>query len=253
MILHIMMKSSLALLLGLQVVSFQMCQSAAAIEEKRTQTRSIDTKKVMTQPLKLLPVDEGPTDPSFAEFRRGLLTALQNQDERFVLSILDDRIINGHDTERGSEQFRKQWELDQPDSMMWDILTEVLKLGGSFRGTKEGREFCAPYVMSTWPSVWDKLPEYSDFLEYYVITAKDLPMRAEPNSNSATVATLTYDVVKIPHSSSFNDRSGWTKVTTVTGQEGYVPYEYVRSAGQHHACFKKIRGQWLMTVFAALE
>jgi hypothetical protein len=254
MIPHIMLRSSLVLMLGLQVLSLQMCQSVAAVDDKSGQAISTDSKKVTVEPIKLVPVDEGPEDPSFAAFRRELLTALQTRDERFVLSIVDPNIKNGSDTERGLAELRKLWELDQPDSALWDELTTVLKMGGSFRLSKEeGKEFCAPYVTSEWPTVFDKLPQDA-FLSYYVITEKDLAMRAEPNSNAPMVATLTYDVVKVD--SALNEpteRSGFMRIITLNGQVGYVPDETVRSASEHHAVFKKVKGKWLMTVFAAIE
>lgn len=254
MIPHIMLRTSLALLLGLQVVSFQMCQSAAAIDDKSQQAIAAASKRVAAEPIKLIPVDEGPEDPSFAEFRRDLLIALQNRDEPVLLSILDKNIRNAHDGERGLAEFRKMWELDQTDSAIWDELTTVLKMGGSFRLSKEeGKEFCAPYVTSEWPTVWDKIDLNADTVEYFVVIDKDVAMRSEPNSNAPTVATLTYDVVAFDLRAPRDERSGWMKVTTLTGQAGYVPDKSLRSASQHHAIFKKVKGKWMMTVFAAIE
>lgn len=254
MIPHIMLKSSLVLLLSLPVVSCQMYPSAKAFDDKGGQAIAAASKKVAAEPVKLIPVDEGPEDPSFAEFRRDLLVALQTHDERFVLSILDKNIRNAQDGERGLAEFKKLWEFDQPDSAFWDELTTVLKMGGSFRLSKdEGKEFCAPYVTCEWSTVWNKVDLNADAVEYFVVTDKDVAMRSEPNANAPTVTTLTYDVVAFKLRATYDESSGWMKVTTLAGQDGYVPDKSLRSASQHHAIFKKVKGKWMMTVFAAIE
>src|SRR6184192_2390203 len=95
---------------GALVLQFgcQMSQSANT-ETRKEQRFGNDTKRVAAVSVKLLPVDEGPQDSSFADFRDKLLTAVKSHDVEFVLSILDGKIINGSDTERGVREFKTHW------------------------------------------------------------------------------------------------------------------------------------------------
>jgi hypothetical protein len=236
----------------------QMSQSANPQNEKNAQSLGTQAKVVSAQPIKLLPTDDASQDPFFAEFRNQLLKAARNHDVNFVISILDPNVKNGSDTERGITQFKNQWQLDQRDSRLWEVLTTILAMGGSFRANDGAREFCAPYVTSKWPAVVSQLPQRADPLDYQVITDNEVAMKSQPNSSATTLAVLSYDVVKVSSASvattpSSGNSSNWMKITTLAGQDGYVPDKYVRSATDYHACFKKVDAKWFMNELAALE
>lgn len=210
------------------------------------------------QALKLYPIDEGSQDTSFEVFRKKLLEATRKHDGNFVLSILEPKIINSSDGVRGIEEFKETWKIDQPDSRLWETLTDTLSLGGTFSPGTGHKEFCAPYVTTRWQEIVSELPKNADPLDYQVIIEKDVALRSAPNSIASTVENLSYDVVKVdPDGSvlegSHADGITWAKISTITGKEGYVLDKYIRSPSDYQACFSKIDGKWLMTILAARE
>jgi len=248
-ILGFMVGAALVLQIGCQISQSANTRDGQNVRHFASETR------VAAQPIKLFPVDEGLKNPSFADFRDKLLTAVKNHDTEFVLSVLDRNIINGSDTEPGIKEFRTQWQLDQREGKLWETLLTILTMGGSFRAIEGNQEFCAPYVTSKWPTIVSQLPAGADPLDYQVIIAKDVAMKAEPNSTAATLGTLTYDVVKVNSLAPTPEIKSlcWMRITTLTGQEGYVPDKYIRSATDYHACFKRVGSKWYMTELAALE
>jgi len=232
------------------------CQtSQSANSETRKEPRlGNETKGVAAESVKLLPVDEGSQDSSFVAFRNRLLTAVKTHDVAFVLSSLDQNIVNGSDAEHGLREFKNQWQLDLGEERLWETLATILGMGGSFRVSEGHKEFCAPYVTSKWPTVVSQLPQGADPLDYQVIIDRDVALKAEPNSNAPTAATLTYDVVRVvPAPPKSGNSSSWMKIATLAGQEGFVSDKYIRSATDYHACFKRVGRKWLMTELAALE
>jgi hypothetical protein len=203
--------------------------------------------------IKLYPIDEGQRDTSFVDFRNRLLKAAREHDAAFILSVLHPRIINSSDGEGGVREFKHQWKLDRLDSRLWETLTTVVSMGGSFRINDGHKEFCAPYVTSQWPSVVSQLPKSADPLDYAVITGKDVAVRTAPNPTASLVTTLSYDVVKVHAEGSPANASFWMKITTLNGEEGYVLDKNVRSAGDYQACFEKVGEQWMMTELASRE
>ena len=194
---------------------------------------------------KLLPVDEGVRDPSFKAFRDGLLEALRRRDKKFVLSILDPKIRLSFGDDSGVEDFKKYWKIESANSELWDELSTVLSLGGTFDTSGGQRLFCAPYTYS-------RFPEDLDAFEYAPITGKDVRVRARPGASSRVVATLSYSIVRAEFSGTDGGRSsGWVKIVTPDGKPGYVSDKYIRSPVDYRACFRKARGKWLMTLFVA--
>jgi len=207
--------------------------------------------------IKLYPLDEGQQDRSFSEFRSKLLRSVREYDTTFILSILDRGIINSSDGERGLKAFRTQWHIDQPESRLWETLTKILLMGGSFRIHDGNKEFCAPYITSQWRNVVSQLPRNADPLNYQVITDKDVSMRSGPNPTAPAVTSLSYDVVRVHSDSVFQqnqtDGTTWLKIMTFDGKQGYVLDKYVRSPTDYQACFKKVGDHWFMTELAARE
>src|SRR5687768_12172923 len=79
------------------------------------------------QTRKLYPVDEGRKDPSFQAFRQRLVAALRRGDRRFVLSIVDPKIVPSFGDETGGiRAFKKLWNLDERDSKGWNRLRDRL-------------------------------------------------------------------------------------------------------------------------------
>ena len=195
------------------------------------------------QEVKLLPVDEGAHDPSWASFKARLLEALAKRDQKFVLGIVDARIRNtlGPD---GSAEFRKLWQPHAADSPLWVELPKLLFLGGVFVKRDQGvHEFCAPYVRFKWP---DNAPADASG----AIIVADALMKAKPSAAAETLHTLSHDLVKVLNWEVADDdrenKQQWVRIQTRAGT-GFVPEEQIRSPLEHRACFAKKGASWRMT------
>jgi len=194
---------------------------------------------------KLYPVDEGRNDASFNVFRERLLKALRERDKKHLLSVIDPQIKWSFGGDDGIREFRRHWKLDGGDSKLWGELIDVLSLGGTFSTSGGRKEFWAPYTFSKFP---DDLAAF----EYAAIVGKDVRVRARPSGDAPAVAMLSYDLVKAEFSeNSGAGAPGWAKVTAPSGKQGYVTRKFVRSPVDYRACFRNVKGKWLMTVFIA--
>jgi hypothetical protein len=199
-----------------------------------------------SEPKKLSPSDEAAKDASWINFRKRLLTALEKHDRAFVLSILDRNIRNPLDAPRGIAAFRKQWDFDADDSPLWRELPAALFLGSAWLKPEKGpRQLCAPYVAVKWP-------EDVDPFDYGAITAREALVKAAPSSNSATLATLGYDIVPVTDwevvDQAPEGKQKWVKIR-LKGADAYVPEEQIRSPIEHRACFVKTENGWRMIAF----
>jgi|SRR5262245_22979857 len=195
----------------------------------------------MAQVGKLYPVDEGPKDPSFQEFRGKLIEAAKNRDAKFVLSILDPKILNSFGGDGGVKEFREQWKPDRPDSDLWDVLVKILSMGGSFGKN----EFCAPYVFS-------KFPELDPF-EHSAIIGEQVRVREQPDLTSPVIASLSYDIVAItePFEPIKKDGHSWIAIKLSNGKSGFVSEQFIRSPIDYRACFTKKNGKWRLKTLVA--
>lgn len=196
--------------------------------------------------MKLLPVDDAAKDPSWVSFRKRLLDALGRRDRKFVLSVIDRNIRNSLDTPRGIAAFRKQWDFDSDDSSIWRELPSALFLGAAWLKPEKGpRQLCAPYVAAKWP-------EDVDPFDHGAITAKEALVKAAPSAESATLATLSYDLVpvadwEVPDQAKETSQK-WVKIR-FRDKDGFVPEEQIRSPIEHRACFIKTESGWRMIAF----
>ena len=198
---------------------------------------------VLSQSAKLQPVDEATKDPSFFAFRARLLSALARKDVNYLISILDPQIKTDFGGGGGVADFKKAWRPERSNSQIWSELVSVLALGGSF----DKGSFSAPYVYS-------KFPDEFDAYEYRAVIEDGVRVRREPNTTSAVIKTLSFDIVKVvvdtPNENSAVKRQ-WLTVELGDGQKGFMAKEYLRSPIDYRAIFEKKNGKWLMTAFVA--
>lgn len=195
------------------------------------------------QGMKLPPVDEGATDATWPRFKARLLDALARRNPQFLLGIVDPKIRNTSGTD-GVAEFKKLWEPQSATSPLWVELPKLLFLGGVFvKRDKKVVEFCAPYVYYKWP-------ENAGDDASGAIIAKETLMKARPAANSATLLTLSYDLVQVVDwevaDENKENPQKWIKLKTNTG-EGYVPEEHARSPLEYRACFVNSGARWGMT------
>jgi len=194
---------------------------------------------------KLYPIDEAPKDPSFQAFRTRLIEAVKNRDAKFILSILDPKILNSFGGDGGVKEFKEMWTPDNPNSELWDILIGVLSMGGSFN-LKNKNEFCAPYVYSQFPEL--------DAFDHSVIIGEQIRVREQPGLTSPAVATLSYDIVAVADPSTEpveKDGHSWIAIKLSNGKTGFVSKQFIRSPIDYRACFTKKRGMWGMVTLVA--
>lgn len=195
---------------------------------------------------RLLPVDEAANDASWVSFRSRLLAAIEKRDRKFLLSVVDREIRNSMEARRGVDTFRRIWNLDGDDSTLWRELPAALFLGSAWHKPAKGpRELCAPYVAIKWPS-------HLNPFDYGAIVAREALAKAEPSADSATLATLSYDLVvvtdwELPDKSP-QARQRWVRIR-LGDRDGYVPEEQIRSPIEHRACFVRTDAGWRMVAF----
>ena len=197
-------------------------------------------------PRKLVLVDEGAGDVSWLRFKKRLADAIERRDKQFLLSILDQNIRNQSEKTRGIAEFRKQWELDTPDTAVWRELRTALQLGAAYIRRDNRAELCAPYVLAKWP------PDVEPFT-HGVVIARDSTVQSEPSLGSASLGRLSYDIVNVTDwevdDRSPNSRQKWTRIR-FRERDGYLLEEHVRSPIEQAACFVKSGANWRMTAFA---
>lgn len=204
----------------------------------------------------MLPVDEGFNDASFEKFRNRLLAAAKRRDTQFILSVLDEQVRLGGGGHRGVADFREQWRPEQKNSRLWQELTDILSLGGSFETSQGETRFCAPYVTSRWRYIVEEFPDHSDAYTYAAVVKKNVKVRSKPSADAPVLTTLSFNVVKVNYDDSVNDESQedgfkWVKIDLPAAGHGYVSGDDVRSPIDYSACFKKTGGRWVMVSFAA--
>lgn len=201
---------------------------------------------------KLNPVDEGPIDTLFFLFRENLKNTIRQKNVFGLLDAVDENIKNGFGDDNGFAAFVTQWALDKPetaaDSKLWQILAEVLDLGGVFRDNQ--RTFLANYVSATWP------PDYDGY-EYGSIIGSGVRLRSAPNLQSRTIISVSYDVVKILERTEKEETIGgetfpWVKLALLDGKEGFVYGKFLGSPVGYRAGFeRKANGKWQMVFLLA--
>ena len=211
---------------------------------------------------KLLPVDEGATDPTWVQFRAGLLESLRRGDRRLLAGVIDGNILNPLEAPRGIASFRKLWDFDgeakdvkdNKDAMLLQELSVVLQLGSAwYQPKKSPRLLCAPYVALKWP-LNDVDPYHSG-----AIVVKDALVKDAPSHSSATLGNLSYDIIGVRDwevaDREEQQQQRWVKVRYGNpGRDGYVPAEHIRSAIEYRACFAKTPVGWrLMEYVLGIE
>ncbi len=196
---------------------------------------------------RLEPVDEAARDPSWVSFRNQLLNAVESRDRKFLMRILAQDVRTSLEAPRGVAEFRKQWDVDGSNSPLWHALRSALFLGSAYLEREKGRrELCAPYVLGKWP------PEFDPF-HHGVAIAREVLVKAEPSSASATVQVLSYAIAVISDwevaDKAPDVTQRWVKVKVKNG-EGYIPEEQIRSPVEHAACFVRTEQGWRLSGLA---
>lgn len=182
---------------------------------------------------KLRPVDEGAGDPALAAYRNELLAAVRARDVEKIVALSDPKIRTSFGGGSGADDLRRMLR----DEKTVADLEQLLTLGGSFRGAGDQRSFWAPYVYSAWP-------EEHDAFESLAVVGENVPLRQSDAAGAATIATLSYDIVK-------PSEAPGTNVKTADGRSGWVDPERLRSPVGYRAGFLQSGGRWRMNALVA--
>ena len=199
------------------------------------------------QQLKLYPIDEAASDPTFVAFRADLRKAIEGRDVKFIRAAISRDIeLSPDGEEQGPEDFEQLWQPASSYSDLWDTLDELLALGGSFQNG--GREFCAPYVYSKWPAMLSPA-------EGLAVIGDKVNLHDSCATNAPVLAALDHDVVTWngAHETITVRGKEWAHVKMVDFTAGCVAAEYVRSPLDYHVCFEKIQGKWMITALTEGE
>jgi hypothetical protein len=183
-------------------------------------------------------IDDASSNSSFYNFRRNLIEAVNKKDKKFLLSIVVDNVVNTPGVGDSKANFIGFWEIDNPNSRIWEELDTILKLGAI---SGNNNSFWAPYLVK-----YNKVLTYDNL----VIIANNVKLHLDRDEKSKVLKILSFDVVK----SLCSTEEGvcdwdWMKVKTNTDEIGFVASNLVRSPFQYRIKFMKLDGSWKIVSF----
>jgi hypothetical protein len=201
-------------------------------------------------------VDEAIGNPPLLAFRDRLNQIIRRQSLDDLMAVVE----RGAAMEaRGGRPDRFRRDFESRGDFLWVELQRALALGGAFttsRGAKVGRrEFCAPYVYTTFPST---LPDYIGGEEMpWAITGQAVTVRSRPSAGAGVVARLSYVLVEFasegPHPVLEPGKPrelGWVNVSVTADRFGWVSQLYARSPSDWHVCLVAgPDGSWRISEF----
>lgn len=213
------------------------------------------------QQLTIQPRDETKQDASLAAFVLDLKKAIANQDENWVISVLDEEVTSSFGDEPGIPSFLQYWAPENNETSFWPYLQRAVELGGVFlhdTADHSGKyQFVFPYIYDT---------DVSDDDDYYllgVVTGKNVNLRKEPDTQSEVITQLTYNLVYYqwePESDALiasgkNADGGamWYFVKTRDKKsEGWINWQYVYPVGGPRLfLYKDADAKWKISAFVA--
>ncbi len=196
---------------------------------------------LLAQP-ELMPVDEGPSDPEFFDFRAQLQMAVARRDLPAILAALDPQVKLSFGDASGIDDFKTIWRPEVADSPLWAELGSTLALGGTF---DEKDEFIAPCVFSRWPAgVTTDLMMRS----CAAILAPRVPVRATPQAVAAELGTLHFAVIEIEGGDE-PWAGGWSPIKLPGNRKGFIEDRFLHSLLGYRVHLSKQSGQWLIDAF----
>jgi len=189
---------------------------------------------------RVIPTDQAETNAAFREFRDRLRDAVDRKDAAFIAGILASEVKLSVEGAKGADEFLKEWRPEAPDSPLWPVLADILRLGGAF---KPDGSFVAPYVHAHFPPKLDAIMSL-------VVISTGVAVRKEPRPDAAVLTRISYEIVT---AEPWRDDvpAGWVKVKASGGHVGYVASELVRSPIGYRAGFARRGGQWRMIFLLA--
>lgn len=189
-------------------------------------------------------VDEAPLDPSFLEFRKKFVRAVERRDSAFLIASLAPNIafsFGGHGDGDGPDGFRSMWALGRRGgkSKLWPLLKRVLYQGGKFND--DHSSFTAPYASAAWPNGVDTF-------DYIAVIDRDVPAHQLPSPKSPELQKISYEIVRIVAGRK-DDPKSWAAIILPSGQRGFVQNKHLQPPIGYRARFEKTDKGWKLATF----
>lgn len=185
------------------------------------------------------PVDQSGYHPEYVAARNELLRIAELRDTAALLRTVAPDIKVSFGGDGGLQGFRDHWRLSSPDTEIWAVLTDILIHGGRFSGDDS---FTAPWTFSG-------LPDSLDAFSYLIVRDDAVSVYEKPDSSSAVVGTLSFDIVKAAPSQS--EGSGFRAILLTDGNNGYVASSKIRSPLDYRAIFERRNGRFVLVALVA--
>lgn len=203
------------------------------------------------QPSKFPPPNDLGKDKSLVAFVNQLKAAVQKKDKAFLLSVLDEDIMNGFGGDGGIAEFKEYWHWPKDTISVWHHLQHILDIGGGFTAQEAGTgeySFVFPYIYNL--DTGD-----DDVFTAGVITGKNVNFRDKPDLSAKVITQLTYDVVQFSDETRGKNAVGdpeWYLVETSSHKKGWVFWKYIYSPiGYRLFLYKNKQGKWKISAFLA--
>lgn len=217
--------------------------------------RELRTFLLPTDPKAVASVDIAVLDPELSRVRDQFAEAARRKSVSGVLALLDPDVrSNFGDPCCGTEVFRRDKRLDDPNSEFWRK-AETLLRGGWYLFDRAGS--VAEFVG---PAAWAMMNGPVDLLlvAFFAgapgtggwVIGERVALRAAPSDDANIVAIVNNEPVIIQagewaqgfESATYNPR--YAHVVTMDGRHGWVKWESVYTGLSERIGFKKINGQW---------
>ena len=189
---------------------------------------------------RLPPVDQCAAKPGFKIYKDALKRSVDRRNGDGLLALLAPDVLVNFGGESGRDAFAREWDLKAgvPEEL-WKQLAGILALGCA----KSTGVLVIPSMASQFDSDADE-----GALDKLVVISSSAELRAAPDSASARVASLSWDVVTALERRHQDD---WVKVQLADGRKGWVAGSQMRSPLDYRAIIEKRDGRWMITAFVA--
>lgn len=192
--------------------------------------------------IKIPPIDQVSATSEFGQFRTQLRQAVKNRDAKFIRSIA----APGIRLTFGKPITLDDLKIDNPKAPFWQEFEKSLDVGCVKKRIEASEIFSCPFSFGLWSELIDR-PGGRDRI---AIIGNNVPVYAQPTTQSQTIATLSNEAIKLaennPNLALVNSLA---KVLLPNGQTGYVSNRYIYTRFGYRAIFQKLDGKWQMTAF----
>lgn len=183
------------------------------------------------------PVNEAGKDPELAALIATLVKACDEKDFKPFEAAMSPNAIASFGGDEGVEGFKREHDIDNPDTPFWAEFKTALLLGGAFM---EDGLYGAPYVYANWP-------EDLDGYEYIVAVGDSTKLFSKPGADGVVVADVTHQFLQIVDGPT-PPPQGWL-IVKANGKQGFVKAHQARSPNDYRAVFQKTTNRWWIGAF----